>query len=112
MTQSSLGRMRSEGFVLLEKGREGGRAAEWSPGYGSVIGLKDQHGPPRQGLPASVVRLTPFSLWSWMVLCAEPEHTYLSTNFLNTFEFEVWRKLPVNLNLPRGQSRNSGSQEL
>lgn len=54
----------------------------------------------------------PVSLWSWMVLCAEPEHTYLSTNFLNTFEFEVWRKLPVNLNLPGGQSRNSGSQEL
>lgn len=68
MTQSSLGRMRSKGFVLLEKGREGGRAAEWSPGYGSVIGLKDQHGPPRQGLPASVVRLTPFSPWSCLSL--------------------------------------------
>lgn len=31
----------------------------------------------------------PASLWSWTVLCAEPEHTYLSTNFLATFELEV-----------------------
>lgn len=81
--------MRTKGFVLLEKDREGGRAVGWSPGYGSVIDLKDQYGPPRQCCCQN-----PFSPWSCLSLeldglCAEPEHTYLSTNFLATLEFEI-----------------------